>query len=60
MAVTKMHAVTLSKQWIHLRRSLRCPPTSNIVYFRSLISKCCWTMPVVRTRARSESCSVGR
>ena len=27
--------------------------------FRSLISKCCCTMPVVRTRARSESCAVG-
>lgn len=28
MAATKMMAVTSAKQWIHLRRSLRWPPTS--------------------------------
>ena len=59
-AAKNMIDVTFSKQWIHLRRSDRWPPTSTMrnVMFSSTNGYS--MMPVVGTRTLSTSCSVGK
>ncbi len=59
IATQKIMAVTSSKQWIHFFRSDRCPPTSNSLKLRFLKEKWTSTIPVVFTRVRRMSCSVG-
>lgn len=59
MATRNIRALTFSKQWIHFFLSDRCPPTSNIRYWREPRSNTVSVIPVVRRRARSTSWSVG-
>ena len=59
IATKNIKALTFSKQWIHFFRSDRCPPTSNIRYCKEPKSKTVSVMPVVRSRARRTSWSVG-
>lgn len=59
-ATQKMIDVTASKQWIHLRRSERCPPTSTRWIESSPMRKWVSMMPTVLDRACSTSCSLGR
>lgn len=59
IATKKMMAVTFSKQWIHFLRSDLWPPTSNIRYVRSPITKVVSVIPVVFTRDLKTSWSVG-
>ena len=48
-----------SKQWIHLRRCERCPPTSRTMNFRPYIRSGKRTIPNVHTRLYRISCSFG-
>ncbi|KAA8584249.1 hypothetical protein FQN60_008034, partial [Etheostoma spectabile] len=57
--VLKMIAVTPSKQWIHFFLSERCPPTSTILKVSSLKVNLFSTMPVVMSRDRRMSSTVG-
>ncbi|KAG7282590.1 hypothetical protein CRUP_018709 [Coryphaenoides rupestris] len=55
----KMMAVTPSKQWIHFFLSDRWPPTSTILKVSSLKVNLFSTMPVVMSRDRRMSTTVG-
>ena len=59
MATRNRIVVTFSKQCIHFLRSERWPPTSNMRYVRSPMMKVVSVMPVVLTRERSTSWSLG-
>ncbi|TNN71346.1 hypothetical protein EYF80_018424 [Liparis tanakae] len=59
ISTQKMIAVTPSKQWIHFFLSERCPPTSTILKVSSLKVNLFSTMPVVMSRDRRMSSTVG-
>eukprot|EP00732_Lithocolla_globosa_P005197 Lithocolla_globosa_v1_NODE_5222_length_1280_cov_21.835918.p2 type:complete len:118 gc:universal NODE_5222_length_1280_cov_21.835918:261-614(+) len=59
MDARKMTPCTFSKQWIHLSRSLRCPPTSTMLYEMLRKWNLVSTIAVVRCRDRKMSFSFG-